>query len=74
MCLTFPTRALGGDHPHTGGVGVGMRGHVGWGKETTTVAEVGCLHQREYDEGKEATENLSSGVTGPTPGTRACEP
>lgn len=53
---------------------MGMRGHVGWGKETTTVAEVGCLHQREYDEGKEATENLRDGVTGPTPGTRACVP
>ena len=39
--------------------GGGDGGPVGWGKETTTVAEVGCLCIREnVAEGKEATENL----------------
>ena len=62
VCLTFPTRALGGDHPHSGGMGVGMRGHVGCGRETTTVAEMGCLCIREnVTEEQEATENLSAG-------------
>lgn len=62
VCLAFPTRALGGDHPHAGGMGVEMRGPVGWGKETTTVVEVGCLCIREnVAEGKEATENLRAG-------------
>lgn len=42
--------------------GGGDGGPVGWGKETTTVAEVGCLCIREnVAEGKEATENLRAG-------------
>ena len=41
---------------------MGMREHVGCGKDTTTVAEVGCLCIREnVTEEQEATETLSAG-------------
>ena len=75
VCLAFPTRALGGDHPHSGGMGVEMGDlWAGARRPPLWLRWAACASERMWQKGKRPQRTFVLGVTGPTPGTCVSQP